>query len=222
MLGWKQGPFKPGPISVDNTARDPLSVPLPPIPLDNELQHFRRIQVLEPAEPVRDMDEALSRLAADCTDAAANGFVGLHHFIKWTQEPDHFGIGLSEAERYLKLAVRSGNSTCNLINKQRHADVLILDPFAFEPLYLLARVSMAGGNFPHSYGFLQQAVYRAPNVPQIWTTVGRLFYSINQKRDSLDCISRSIRLNSSLWINWHNLGVLVRTYLNFLMLDIAI
>lgn len=141
MLGWKQALFKPGPISVDNTARDPLSAPLPPIPLDNELQHFRRIQVLEPAEPVRDMDEALSRLAADCTDAAANGFVGLHHLIKWTQEPDHFDIRLSEAERYLKLAVRSSNSTCDLINKQRHADVLILDPFAFEPLYLLAATS---------------------------------------------------------------------------------
>lgn len=220
MLGWKQSSRKASPISV-NTISDYLGGPLPPIPLDNELQHFRRVQVLEPAEPVRDMDEAVSRLAADCTDAAANAFVGLHHFIEWTQESDHLGRGLSEAERHLKLAVKSGNLltfsiTAYLIDKRRHVAnvLLILDPFAFEPLYLLARVSLAGGNFVQSYAFLQQAIYRAPNVPEIWTTVGRLFYAIHQSRDSLNYIARSVRLNPFLWINWHNLGVLVRNILD--------
>lgn len=219
MLGWKQSSRKTSPISV-NTVSDPLGGPLPPIPLDNELQHFRRVQVLEPAEPVRDMDEAVSRLAADCTDAAANAFVGLHHFIEWT-ESDHLGTGLSEAERHLKLAVKSGNlltfsTTTYLVDKRHHVAnvLLILDPFAFEPLYLLARVSIAGGDFVQSYAFLQQAIYRAPNVPELWTTVGRLFYAIHQSRDSLNYIAESVRLNPFLWINWHNLGVLVRNILD--------
>ena len=55
------------------------------------------------------MDEALSRLAADSTDAAANVFVGLRCYIAWTMKSNRLGKGLDEAERYFKVAVESGN-----------------------------------------------------------------------------------------------------------------
>lgn len=70
---------------------------------------------------------------------------------------------------------------------------------------------MAGGKFVQGHSCLQLAIYRAPNIPEIWTTIGNLFYAIRQPVDSLDGFRRSIRLNSYVWINWHNLGVLVRT-----------
>lgn len=54
------------------------------------------------------MDDALTRLSVDCTDAAANAFVGLQYFIAWTQEFGCLGKGLSEAERHLEMAVKSG------------------------------------------------------------------------------------------------------------------
>ena len=89
--------------------------------------------------------------------------------------------------------------------------LLILDPSAAEPWYLLGRVGMVEAAYLRAYETLQQAIYRASRVPEIWTTVGILYFSlmVPQIPDSLDAFSRSMRLNPSLWINWYNLGVLV-------------
>lgn len=59
------------------------------------------------------MDEALSRLAADSTDAAANAFIGLHHFIAWEEDPERLG-GPREAKRCLQTVVNSGIQYLNL------------------------------------------------------------------------------------------------------------
>lgn len=64
-------------------------------------------------------------------------------------------------------------------------------------------------DYKHAHGYFQQAVYRNPQSPQIWTSVANLFYHIHQFRDSLDALSRSFRLNPFIYQSWYNLGVLV-------------
>jgi len=109
MLGWEQSyPSRVDPISTKYAVDTRLRPSLPPIQPDEELQHFRRIHISEPVEPVRDMDEALSRLAADRTDSAANVFLGLHYFSSWLIGPVLEKGHLGTAEYYFRAAVKSG------------------------------------------------------------------------------------------------------------------
>ena len=109
MLGWNQSyPSNQGPISANRALGAPPPPPLPPILSDGDLQHFRRIHISEPVEPIRDMVEALSRLAADSTDAAANAFLGLHCLISWIKESDRGMGALIKARDHFEAAVESG------------------------------------------------------------------------------------------------------------------
>jgi tetratricopeptide (TPR) repeat protein len=83
------------------------------------------------------------------------------------------------------------------------------DPSTAEHWYLLARAYLALKKYPKGYECLQQSVYHKGRVPQFWTTIGILYYQINQYRDSLDAFARSVRLNPSIIENWCNLGILV-------------
>lgn len=65
-------------------------------------------------------------------------------------------------------------------------------------------------DYKHAHEYFQQAVYRSPQSPQIWISVATLYYRIQQYVDSLDTLSRAIRLNANFYLQWYNLGVLVR------------
>ncbi|KAK3314160.1 hypothetical protein B0H66DRAFT_594935 [Apodospora peruviana] len=92
----------------DDTVQGTRGPELPPIQLAEELQHFRRVHISEPAEPIRDMDEALSRLAEDSIDATANAFIGLHDLIAWEENPQGYRGGPSEAKCCFMTAINSG------------------------------------------------------------------------------------------------------------------
>ena len=88
------------------------------------------------------------------------------------------------------------------------------DSSTAEHWYLLARAYLAFKEYPKGYECLQQSVYRKGRVPQFWTTIGILYYKINQYRDSMDALVRSVRLNPSITENWCNLWILVRNSLS--------
>ncbi|KAK1758072.1 hypothetical protein QBC47DRAFT_132577 [Echria macrotheca] len=190
MLGWQQASDSFRTFPVDETAQDPTGPQLPAMQLADEFQHFRRVHISEPVEPVQDMDEALSRLLVDSTDAIANAFIGLHHLVLWEGDTTCEAIGgLDVAERCFQRAVES-------------------DPSAAEHWYLLGRANLRLHDFRDSYESMQQAVYRKPNVPEIWLSIAILYYELGQPMDSLDALSRSIRLKPFLGLNWYNLGIL--------------
>ncbi|KAK4653284.1 glucose repression mediator protein [Podospora pseudocomata] len=213
LVGWTQNSDEvPGGLPVSGTIQNPGGPQLPLMQLAQELQHFLRVHISEPAEPVRDMDEALSRLAADSTDATANAFIGLHHFIAWEEDPERLG-GPPEAKRCFQTAV-SNTLNCRVQSNRIITNVLFMaDPSVADYWYLLGRAHMTMNDYRGSYESLYQAVPRKPRAPEIWVTVGILYHNIEQYRDSLDAISRSVNRNPSLWLNWHNLGVLVRKFL---------
>ena len=84
------------------------------------------------------------------------------------------------------------------------------DPFTAEHWYLLARAYLALKKYPESYECLQQSVYHKGRVAQFWTTIGIMYYEINQYRDSMDAFVRSICINPSIIENWRNLAILIR------------
>jgi tetratricopeptide (TPR) repeat protein len=68
-------------------------------------------------------------------------------------------------------------------------------------------------DLPRAYDLFQQAVYRESRSPQLWMAISILYYEIQQYRDSLDAISRVLRVSWFFHLAWYNLGVLVCTML---------
>jgi tetratricopeptide (TPR) repeat protein len=65
--------------------------------------------------------------------------------------------------------------------------------------------------YQNGYEAYQEAVYCNPHCAPLWTSIGILFFQVNQARDCLGCFSRSIRLHPYDDLVWRNLGVLVST-----------
>lgn len=75
--------------------------------------------------------------------------------------------------------------------------------------YLLARAHMVRQNYKPVYECLREALYIQSKCPSFWISFGILYWKVNQYRDSLDALNRSIRLNPFHYEAWFNLGVLV-------------
>ncbi|KAL5085828.1 hypothetical protein Trisim1_009898 [Trichoderma cf. simile WF8] len=165
----------------------PLGPELPSMKLDEDLQHFRRVQIRERSEPIDDINTAEAILKINSMDPAANTFLALR-LIQEAQDSGNLAL-LETSIRHLEIALSSDNT-------------------AVDAWYLLGEISMLQQDYKHAHGYFQQAVYRNPQSPQIWTSVANLFYHINQFRDSLDALIRSIRLNQFIYQSWYNLGVL--------------
>lgn len=59
------------------------------------------------------------------------------------------------------------------------------------------------------HDYYQQSVYRNGRVPSYWLSIAVMYYIFGQPRDSLDNLTRAIKLNPFLWESWYNIGVLV-------------
>lgn len=53
-----------------------------------------------------------------------------------------------------------------------------------------------------------QAVNADPNNPNIWCSLGVLYYQLQQDRDALDAYTRAIKLDPSFCEVWYNVGTL--------------
>ncbi|KAI1820856.1 hypothetical protein F4861DRAFT_545150 [Xylaria intraflava] len=162
--------------------------PFPKMQVVDDINCFQRVCIIESPERIQDVSEAWKRVRADGTDAAANRCVGLHLL----QNAEN-GIPFSPEENpipYLKAATQ--------LEDQPDA----------ETWYLLARAYLNEGKFSKSYNALQQAVYLVARSESIWNTIGIFYFRINQLRDSLDALARSIRCNPYMWQTWLNLSVL--------------
>ena len=181
---------------------------------DDEYQHFRRVQIQEPVEPIQDIDEAYRRLDESETDATANAFVAMEALeraggiLGQDNAIQYFAV----AVRRLETAIRSGNSPLSVETNKRSAVLIsrVADRSIAEHWYLLGRAYIGMQEYPKAYEALQQAVYWNGRIPNFWVTIGILYYRIDQLRDALDALSRAVRLQPSFWISWYNLGVLVR------------
>lgn len=60
-----------------------------------------------------------------------------------------------------------------------------------------------------AYECYQQSVYWNSRIPSYWVSIAVMYYVNEQARDSLECLSRAIRLTPFQWETWYNLGVLV-------------
>jgi hypothetical protein len=79
---------------------------LPQMQLMEEMQYFRRVQLYELSEPIRDMDDANDRIAVDSTDSNANAYIGLRLLQRAEETEDNEDFQL--AKTHLKTAVHSG------------------------------------------------------------------------------------------------------------------
>ncbi|EUC45948.1 hypothetical protein COCMIDRAFT_25927 [Bipolaris oryzae ATCC 44560] len=141
---------------------------------------FRRIQVYERPPPLASAEEAYQKLGDDASDFQANLYLGWHALSKGR---------IDESIHRLERTTAT-------------------DPKDWIPYYLLARAFLAKDRFVEAYNALQLCANYYYMVPDVWITIGVLYFKLNQYRDSLDAIARSIRLNGYTWESWYNLGVL--------------
>lgn len=64
-------------------------------------------------------------------------------------------------------------------------------------------------NYQRAYEALQAAIYLEPRCPSFWISTANLYFLVNQYRDSLDALTRAVKLHPFLYEPWYNIGVLV-------------
>ena len=79
---------------------------LPPMKPDDDLQHFRRVLIRDPLEPIHDVDTARAILRTNPMDAAANTSLALR-LIEDGQKGETTA-SLDMAIRHLEIAISSG------------------------------------------------------------------------------------------------------------------
>jgi hypothetical protein len=82
------------------------SAQLPSMKPPTDVQHFRRVQIRQTSEPIRDIQTAEGILRTDLSDAAANTYVAL----ELLQEADRTLNDelLAIAKRHLEISISSG------------------------------------------------------------------------------------------------------------------
>ncbi|RGP66295.1 transcriptional corepressor ssn6 [Fusarium sporotrichioides] len=166
---------------------------LPSIDAKDKPESFRRVKVVYPTEPVRDVQDALARSREDPIRPEPHAFIGFA-----TLRAAEYGRGTSYAQNSiycLEIAIKSDSSNA-------------------EYWYLMGRAYMLLGNYGESHECFQEAVYVQHRFPTFWISIGILYFKINQYRDSLDAFARAIRLNAYTYEAWYNLGVLYDSYTN--------
>ncbi|KAI1299458.1 hypothetical protein F5Y03DRAFT_250448 [Xylaria venustula] len=161
---------------------------LPPLEVAQEMNVFRRIQVNESGEAVRDLEDAHRRLAVNDSDPEANAYIGLRLAQDALKDSLNSNT-LKRSRKYIEMAIASDNSVA-------------------EYWYLLGRVYLLLREYYPAYDAFRQAVYREGRHSNYWITIGTLYYMVNQYRDSVDALRRAILLDPCLYEAWYNLGVL--------------
>ncbi|QYT05169.1 TPR_REGION domain-containing protein [Trichoderma simmonsii] len=177
-------------LDTSNTLTDetpPVGPELPSMQPDIDSHYFRRVQIRERSEPIHDINTAKTILSTDHMDPAANTFVALR-LIQDAQDSENLAL-LETSTRHLEIAISS-------------------DGTAVDPGYLLAEISMLRQDYRKAYDYFRQVMFRKPRSPQIWISIAILCYHIDQFRDSIDALSRALRLNMNIDLSWYNLGVL--------------
>ncbi|KAJ3577689.1 hypothetical protein NPX13_g2881 [Xylaria arbuscula] len=161
---------------------------LPSLESGEDINCFRRVQINEPVEAVRDLEDARRRLAANHRDPEANAYIGL------------------------QLVQDALNDACNSDTLDRSIKYIEIAIAFYSAVghywYLLGRVHLLLCNYRGAFEALQQAVHRDGRCPSFWITAGIMYYNIRQYRDSLDALAIAVRLSTMLYVPWYNLGVL--------------
>lgn len=77
--------------------------------MDEQIGTFLRVKLLQPAEPIQDIEEAYRRLNEDPNHAMANAYVGLEMLLAIGEPISIDQIDI--ARNHLEVAVESGNKT---------------------------------------------------------------------------------------------------------------
>jgi glucose repression mediator protein len=85
---------------------------------------------------------------------------------------------------------------------------LLSDPFDSQTWYLLGRAFMDIQQPIKAIVAYREAIWLDYSCPGYFHSLGVLYYSEQQHLDSLDYLSRGIRLNPYIPEAWYNLGVL--------------
>jgi len=178
---------------------------------ESEIALFRRIHLLDYVEPVKSLAEAETLLQNNSRDARAHQYLGWRLLRGNEIVPDP-----EKALQSLKISVEEGVFlVIDRMSLRSDFSNVVLDPDSAQTWYLLGRTYMQLDPGQHvdplreAHAAYQESVYRAGRSPPLWISIGVLFHRVNQYRNSLDALSRSIRLNPYLAGVWYNLGVLV-------------
>ncbi|KLO83774.1 uncharacterized protein LW93_558 [Fusarium fujikuroi] len=187
---YNEAPYSHHPVKRFTSRTNPekrLEPQLPPIAMDDQIGTFLRVKLLQPTEPIQDIEEAYRRLNEDPNHATSNAYVGLEMLlvVGETISVDQIDI----ARTHLEIAVESDSSIP-------------------ENWYLLIRACMKAEDHERAYQCLQTAVYIESRCPSFWITLGILYFNIGQSRDCLDTLTKAVELNAHIWEPWYNLGVL--------------
>jgi len=82
-----------------------------------------------------------------------------------------------------------------------------IDPTDAQSWYLLGRAYIAAQKYNKAYEAYQQAVYRDSRNPNLWCSIGLLYFQIKQFPDALDGYSHAIRINPYISEAWFHLGI---------------
>ncbi|UZP32447.1 hypothetical protein NXS19_000263 [Fusarium pseudograminearum] len=160
---------------------------LPSMDVKDDPESFRRVKVVYPTEPVRNLEDALKKLDENPNQPEANAFLGLE-MLRDAEETSTIEYAQKSIDS-LKIAIESDSSNA-------------------EYWYLLGRAHMILEEYKSAYDCFQKMVYIRHRYPAFWISIGILYFNIHQYRDSLDTLARSIRLNKNIYQAWYNLGIL--------------
>lgn len=90
---------------------------LPPIQADEKMETFRRVKLFCPTEPIRDIEDAYSRLGENPNHPTANAFIGLE--LLRVKEEHRIRESTQDAIGYLEAAIKSGNLNQNIFLQVR-------------------------------------------------------------------------------------------------------
>ncbi|KAI1017574.1 hypothetical protein LB504_003961 [Fusarium proliferatum] len=109
---YNEAPYSHHPVerfTSRNNTKGSFGPHLPSIAMDEQIGTFLRVKLLQPTEPIQDIEEAYRRLGEDPNHAMANAYVGLEMLlaIGETISVDQIDI----ARNHLEVAVESDSST---------------------------------------------------------------------------------------------------------------
>ncbi|KLP11417.1 uncharacterized protein FFB20_12586 [Fusarium fujikuroi] len=170
---------------------------LPPISMDEQIGTFLRGKLLQPAEPIQDIEQAYRRLGEDPNHAMANAYVGLAMLlaIGETRSVDQIDI----ARNHLEVAVESDSSTPENWYLLSRASAIYQESRCPSFWITLGILYFNIGQSRDCLDALTKAVELNAHIWEPWYNLGVLYDSCNgQHSDAADAFYKCLERNPEL------------------------
>ncbi|KAG8674255.1 hypothetical protein FPOAC1_000219 [Fusarium poae] len=164
----------------------------PLMTVKDQTETFRRLKVVYSTEPVRDIRDAFERVTDNPKNPEANAFLGLvmiqkaHKPTTDDQEARKLTI---KAILHLRTAVESDSGNA-------------------EYYYLMGRAYMLLDVAEMARLCFRYALVFQPDCAFFWHSFGLLSFATRQYEDNVTLLTKTLSLDSHIYVAWYNLGVL--------------